>query len=484
MLKNELKKLTAHGPRLTTIRGQSLLELIIGIALGIIFIAGSISIIVLTLRISSQNKFSQTAAGLAHEFANQIPTVANADWHELFDTSPHGTSTQYRLASSSGFLAVATGTEMVTINDRVYTRSFAIVDVYRDNDGIIVSDGSGTLDPSTLEIIITTTWPQDGEIGSVELTQYVTRDRNRVFNQTDWSSGSGDSGPNTSPTAGFESHTNINYASIAGSIYIADLMASEASSTNNIDPANKWAWNDVIGWVDFNITNNVMVTSSSLSGYASSGVGYIALDCATSPSPSCSPSSYGVSNDGAGVLSGYAWNDAIGWIKFKSTSGPSYGVTISSSTGDFSGFAWNDVVGWFSFNCADLTDVCGSSDFKTQTFWNNTVSTGILTSSIFDTQIIGGAGLNTILWQGTKPTGTRVKFQIAVSNSASGPWNYLGPDGSSTAYYEPAGPDTQVKLNKSIHENNRYVRYQVTLESDLDKIYSPLIDNIVIGWSP
>ncbi|MDO8602169.1 MAG: hypothetical protein Q7R62_03565, partial [bacterium] len=462
--------------------GQSLVELVIGIALGVMFITGSIGIVVLTLRIGSQNKFSQTATELTHEFANQIPTVAAADWHNLFDISPRGTSTPYHFTPAAGFLTVASGTETVTINGQPYTRSFTVSDVFRDTDGALVTDGSGTIDPSTLAVTVTTSWIQNGEATQIDFTQYITRNRSRVFNQIDWVSGPGDNGPNSSPTAGFSSEVNINYASIAGAIYIDNFATTEATTTNNIDPTNKWAWNDVIGWIDFNITGNVTVTSSTITGYASSGVGYIALDCATSPSPSCTPSSYGVSNDGTGVLSGYAWNDAIGWIKFKSTSGPSYGVTVSSSTGDFSGWAWNDVVGWFSFNCADLS-TCGTANYKTQTFWNNTVSIGTLVSAIFDTQVVGGAGFNTIMWQGTQPTGTAVKFQIAASNNASGPWNYFGPDGTASTYYQPAGPDVQTKFIRAVHDNNRYVRYQVTLESNIEKTYSPLVSNIIIGWS-
>lgn len=469
--------------RLQANSGQSLVELVIGIAIGILFIAGAIGIIVLTLRISSQNKASQTATELTHEFANQIPVLANDEWHELFDVSPHGTSTQYHLIESNDFLIIAAGAEDITVNGQPYARSFTVSDVYRDSDGTITTDGSGTVDLSTLEITITTAWAQSGDATSVAFTQYITRNRSRVFNQTDWLAGPGDGGPHSSPTAGFSSAINVNYASIPGAVYIDSFATTEATTTNNIDSVDKWAWNDVIGWIDFNITGTVTVTSSSISGYASSGVGYIALDCATSPSPSCSPSSYGVNNDGGGTLSGYAWNDAIGWISFQSTGGPSYGVTVSTTTGDFSGWAWNDVVGWFSFNCADLS-ACGTSNYRTQTLWSNTVSTALLTSSIFDTQITGGAGLNTIMWQGTKPTGTNVKFQIAGSDDAAGPWDYLGPDGSSSTYYEPAGADVQVKILKSAHANNRYVRYQATLESNIEKTYSPLVSNVVIGWSP
>lgn len=462
--------------------GQSLVELVIGIAIGILFITGAVGIIVLTLRISSQNKFSQTASELSHEFANQIPTLTDANWHELYDVSPHSTSTVYQLVPSGNFLTVATGTESLTINGQAYSRSFVVEDVYRDSNGSITESG-GTLDPSTLKVTITTSWVQLGDTASISLVEYVTRNKSRIFRETNWASGGGQEGPVTSPNTLFADQTNVNYTAIPGAIYIQSFATSEATTTNNIDEVNKWAWNDVIGWIDFNITGNVTVTSSTITGYASSGVGYLALDCETSPSPSCSPSSYGVTNNGSGTLSGYGWNDAIGWVKFRSTSGISYGVNVSTTTGDFSGWAWNDVIGWISFNCTDLS-TCGTSSYKTKTLWSDTVSTATLTSSIFDTQVSEGAGFNTLMWQGTKPTGTNVKFQIATSNSPSGPWVYYGSDGTAGTYYQPAGPDVQMKIVKAIHENNRYVRYRVVLESNLEKTYSPLVSDVIIGWSP
>lgn len=48
-------------------------------------------------------------------------------------------------------------------------------------------------------------------------------------------------------------------------------------------------------------------------------------------------------------VSGYAWSDNIGWISMRSTTTPSYGVSISESTGYFSGYAWSDNIGWIDF---------------------------------------------------------------------------------------------------------------------------------------
>ena len=250
---------------------------------------------------------------------------------------------------------------------------------------------------------------------------------------------------------------------------------------------NQWAWNDTIGWIDFYSTNNVNVLPAQLNGYANSSVGYIALDCATSPNGNiCGTSNFKVSNDGSGNLTGWAWNDAIGWISFdSSTAGSSYvyQVTISPSTGDFSGWAWNDIVGWISFNCLQ-PNICGTSDYKVKTVWRNVATSGNLTSSIFDTGASSGVAINTIMWQGNKPSDTNVKFQIASSNSSSGPWSYFGPDGSDTTYYTPTDANMPVQINSVFHNNHRYFRYKIFLYSNASQTAGPRVDDVIINYSP
>ena len=259
-------------------------------------------------------------------------------------------------------------------------------------------------------------------------------------------------------------------------------------AATNIDATYKYAWNDVIGWIDFYQTGNVNVNATQLTGYATSSVGYIALDCATSPNGDiCATSNFKVSNDGNGNLTGWAYNDAIGWISFDSgtaTSSYPYQVTINNSAGDFSGWAWNDVVGWISFNCSD-TNICATSNYKVKTSWASSPLTAELTSSIFDSGVSTGVAVNTIMWQGSQPTGTRVKFQIA-SDATSTPatWNYKGPDGSNTTYYAPTGSGVPKQINLAYHNNHRYFRYKVFLVSDAGRTQSPRVDDVIINWSP
>jgi hypothetical protein len=61
-------------------------------------------------------------------------------------------------------------------------------------------------------------------------------------------------------------------------------------------------------------------------------------------------SSFSVIN--SGKLSGYAWAENVGWIKFNPlvAGDPNdYGVKIDT-VGNFSGFAWGENIGWINFS--------------------------------------------------------------------------------------------------------------------------------------
>ena len=51
--------------------------------------------------------------------------------------------------------------------------------------------------------------------------------------------------------------------------------------------------------------------------------------------------------NGSVVVSGYAWSDTIGWIKFDPSFG---GVFYATSTRQLSGYAWSDTIGWIHFD--------------------------------------------------------------------------------------------------------------------------------------
>ncbi len=105
-----------------------------------------------------------------------------------------------------------------------------------------------------------------------------------------------------------------------------------------------------------------------------------------------------------------------------------------------------------------------------------------LTSSIIDTGVSGGAGFNSLLWQGSLGTGGVVKFQIAFSNNQAGPWTYYGPTATSD-YYQP-NPGVSIAFpttGSASPQNMRYIRYKVYLSTSGT---TPQVNDIIINWSP
>lgn len=307
-------------------------------------------------------------------------------------------------------------------------------------------------------------------------------------------------------------------------IYLAlkKVGVVQAAGTNiSSIPTSSVAWDDPSGYWDFYGTQNVIVAGTKVSGYASSSIGPISLDCATSPNGNiCGTSNYGICNgpgphatdgtcpngdagqSGTG-LTGFAWNDAIGWISFNcnqtSQGGTNvcgtypYGVQINGSTGDLSGYAWNDTDGWISFNCANNGDC--NPPYKVNTSWRATSTYGYLTSAVFDTQQPQGVALKSITWEGTSPANTCVDFQVAGSNSSSGPWTFMGPASSTASYYgatcssAPVGgigcapPDQPICVDTQAFSAYRYYRYQVRLRSDLLQTATPVVNDVILNFS-
>jgi hypothetical protein len=132
-----------------------------------------------------------------------------------------------------------------------------------------------------------------------------------------------------------------------------------------------------------------------------------------------------------------------------------------------------------------------------------------LIPATFDTGRPNGAAFNYILWRGVLNSDSKVKFQFATANCVNGAtdpptcaasvgWGgskingdgaFLGPSGSSgESDVYPTGlasPDSVIKiLNQSTHNNKRYFRYKIFLESDPGKTQTPLVEDVIINWSP
>lgn len=306
-----------------------------------------------------------------------------------------------------------------------------------------------------------------------------------------------------------------------GFLAVTVYAATNISSTY----PNYFAWSDAVGWFDFYSTNSVNLSRTGMEGYAQFGpsggpYNYLSFDCATGPLGSLCSVPYGVTNDASGNLSGWAWSDALGWVSFDchnpetGGSAPDYSCAQSlyqvkvNDEGDFSGWAWNDVAGWISFNCnqSETGNLCGTSEYRVKTAWKPGPVKGILESGTFDTNRPNGASFNYIVWRG-ELNGGRVSFQFAASNCENGATNaptcdanigwggakvsgegaYLGPNGTAVEsdVYIPTGPSVPVEIkNQTTHNDRRYFRYRVYIETDASQSNTPIIDDIIVNWSP
>ncbi|MBI5079519.1 prepilin-type N-terminal cleavage/methylation domain-containing protein [Candidatus Wolfebacteria bacterium] len=218
-------------------KGQSLVEIIVGLAISAILITAAATAIALTLKESLEIKTSQIAASLSQEYLDNVQAMAESDWVYLYDRS-NGNS--YYLTASGTTYAAVGGSTSTTVLGKTFNRYFVLDKVKRDSCGVgditensliacNMEIGSGYIanDPSTLKITTTIIWDSNHKISQ---SQYLTRNRNFVFHQTDWSGGSGQESFATTSEGvimnnKFTSSNNIGFAT-SGSLFVSSPLAS------------------------------------------------------------------------------------------------------------------------------------------------------------------------------------------------------------------------------------------------------------------
>jgi prepilin-type N-terminal cleavage/methylation domain-containing protein len=128
----------------------------------------------------------------------------------------------------------------------------------------------------------------------------------------------------------------------------------------------------------------------------------------------------------------------------------------------------------------EASSPAGDIKLRYNSFLGRYESSGWITSSIFD--VGTSSNFSTLEWKALdQPTQTgtdSVKFQIASSdtNTATTTWNYVGPGGSSGAYYTTSDRDLVY------HSNKQYIRYKVFL-STADTDYTPQLSDISMTYA-
>lgn len=209
-------------------KGQSLLEVLLAVAVGVILIGAMVVVIAPTLKINTETNEAKIGAALGRELVENLRVVGERDWHNI-DTLATGTSNIFYVTSTNTLLVATSGSQDITIGTTTYTRYFYIEDICRDSNNNNVSTtsppcaGSFTSDPSTKKATVVFRWPQSA---TNTFSTLFTRWRSRVFGQTDWSSGITSTIVSaTSSAMGFASSSNISYASTTGEIYITSVFS-------------------------------------------------------------------------------------------------------------------------------------------------------------------------------------------------------------------------------------------------------------------
>lgn len=204
-----LKMEKANLNNLKAENGQSLVEVLVALAVGALLIGAAAFAIAATLRSSASRERSYVAAGLAEELLNTSNALADANWFDLYSAIKFVPNF---VTSTGGTLSMQNGTEELTLNNFLYTRFITIEDVCRESgiESNIVPCGPGAIgDPSTQKITAHVTWDAVSGASSLEIERYITRWKNASFLQSDWSGGGGVIGPLPAPTNVYATSTDI-----------------------------------------------------------------------------------------------------------------------------------------------------------------------------------------------------------------------------------------------------------------------------------
>ncbi|WP_346288043.1 IPTL-CTERM sorting domain-containing protein [Zoogloea sp.] len=101
------------------------------------------------------------------------------------------------------------------------------------------------------------------------------------------------------------------------------------------------------------------------------------------------------------------------------------------------------------------------------------VASGSLTSATKDSNPASGYSTTwtSLSWTGATPPNTTLRFQVAASNSNSGPFSFVGPDGTAATFFTTTG------ASLGQFNGNRYLQYKALLSSS-DSTVTPVASDV------
>ena len=199
--------------------GFSLFEILIAIAVFATVGLAAAQLIGVSLQSDKTGGQKTVGAKLVSEEMEAVNAIVTEQWNNIYALNK-GSANHYYAVVSSGKWATSTGDELVTANDLEYTRYFYAENTCRDTTtknikGITDTNGTaetcvtsgGSHDPSTQKITAAATWKQPGAntLGTTTQSAFLTRSRNAVAAQSDWTTGDGQA---TNPSSGEDANFN------------------------------------------------------------------------------------------------------------------------------------------------------------------------------------------------------------------------------------------------------------------------------------
>ncbi len=180
--------------------GQSLMELLVGIAVGSIFVIGAATIIAPSLQVNKQAGTVQEEAQFGQQLLGNVQAWSTSDWDAVLSLAT-GTANRYYLnTASSPFAAVGTSTMGESLSScsagatstscASYYRYFYLTDIYRATGGNTTTTAAGNYyDPSTKLATVVVGMASSTQ-SPLTYSTFIFRSGNNVLSQGTWIGGS------------------------------------------------------------------------------------------------------------------------------------------------------------------------------------------------------------------------------------------------------------------------------------------------------
>lgn len=172
-----------------TQRGSLLIEVLIVISVLAIILSLGAQASLVGLSATKLAGDKDVALNLMNETFEAVNSASDEKWQNVYSLSKTSTNPHYATSSTGTWNINNAGNEVITVNGVAYTRYFYVDNVSRDAARSIENVyNSANDDPSTQKVTVTVLWGNaNGNVLSTN--QYISRWRNKVCIQTDWSGG-------------------------------------------------------------------------------------------------------------------------------------------------------------------------------------------------------------------------------------------------------------------------------------------------------